>query len=218
MSEQTSIDKAVWLDGINLRVLVVDPDVKDLAQSARYHEADVVLQDQGEGFAVLKCRLGLAQVIDQRFDLASFGAGEYAMPMLGQPGLYRTDGRNGLAYDLPAVVNCTRESHPGNYPCIGCGTAHADREHGLCDQGCEFPKNPLMVPEEGYVHLTVSTPGGYGTQVFSDEQPSRVVRGHKDSDFVGAPTFSPGSGTYVELNVPVVPDGPEAPARSWRAA
>lgn len=50
--------------------------------------------------------------------------------------LYRTDGRGGITYDLPAVVTCTRESHPRN------------------------DDNPIPLPETPYhVHLTVFTPG-----------------------------------------------------------
>ena len=102
---------------------------------------------------------------------------------------YRTDGRNGLVYDLPAIVTCTRESHPGDYP------------------GGE--RNPLPVPDEGCVHLTVFTPGGFGSKIneVDGEHP-------RDGDWPDAPGFTPGSGSYVEWNVPEA-DG-EPVARSWR--
>lgn len=141
------------------------------------------------------------------------------MPTIGRVGLYRTDGRNGLVYDLASDVIVTRESHPGDYPCRYCERIDVadpfqcpERKRG---QACDRPKNPLMVPDEGHVHLLVKTPGGFGTQVFheGEDGSAHIVRGHGDQDFVGAPTFSPGSGTYVELNVPVVR---EATPRSWR--
>ncbi len=105
-------------------------------------------------------------------------------PTLGCVVIYRTDGRNGLEYDLPAIVTCTPETHPGDYP--------------------DGRPNPLPVPEAGCVHLTVLTPGGFGTTI---EQHAPV----DDTEFVGAPSIQPGSGTYVEWNVPEG-EGP----RSWR--
>ena len=96
-------------------------------------------------------------------------------PTIGRIVWYRTDGRNGLTYDLPAIVTCTPDTHPGDYP--------GDR------------KNPLPVPDEGCVHLTVFTPGGFGTTVHGKDQPA-------DEAFVGASEMNPGSGTYVEWNVP----------------
>ena len=107
-------------------------------------------------------------------------------PTIGRIVHYRTDGRNGLVYDLPAIVTCTRDSHPGDYP----GGDH----------------NPLPVPDEGHVHLTVFTPGGYGTTVDPE-----------DGDFVGAKSLNPGSGTYVEWNVPENEmDGGNVESRTWR--
>lgn len=107
------------------------------------------------------------------------------MPGIGRIVVYRTDGRNGLVYDLPAIVTVTPDSHPGNYP--------------------NDERNPLPVPDDGCVHLTVFSPGGFGTTV-------------KGGDFVGAADMKPGSGTYVEHNVPY--GGQEtygnAPPRSWR--
>lgn len=110
-------------------------------------------------------------------------------PTIGRIVWYRTDGRNGLAYDLPAIITCTRESHPGDYP--------------------DGSRNPLPVPDEGCVHLTVFTPGGFGTKV-------KGIAGEPfDDDFIGAPEMFPGSGTYVEWNVPHNGTGPVM-SRSWR--
>lgn len=117
---------------------------------------------------------------------------------IGQMGLYRTDGRNGLSYDLPAIVTCTSRSHPGDYP--------------------DGKANPLPVPDEGHVHLTVFTPGGFGTTVM----PASGVAGPDapdDEDFVGGSALKPGSGTYVEWNVPITEKpwvGKDVPARTWR--
>lgn len=116
-------------------------------------------------------------------------------PTIGRIVIYRTDGRNGLAYDLPAIITCTQETHPGDYP----GGRH----------------NPLPVPESPmHVHLTVFTPGGFGSQIVNKPNP-------EDLDWVGAADFKPGSGTYVEWNVPFEEDHPlyasaEHPARAWR--
>ena len=123
-------------------------------------------------------------------------------PTIGRVVLYRTDGRNGLTYDLPAIVTCTAGTHPGAYP--------------------DGSRNPLPVPGEGEVHLTVFTPGGFGTTVKGvDGEPF-------DDDYIGATELVPGSGTYVELSVPhaVGADGVPAdveqeardrvPPRSWR--
>lgn len=100
------------------------------------------------------------------------------MVKVGDQVLYRTDGRNGLSYDLPAVVTVTRESHPGDYP--------------------DGSSNPLPVPDPGCVHLTVSTPGGFGCYVENRDGQA----GNDDEDFVGGRNLVPGSGTYVEWNVP----------------
>lgn len=103
-------------------------------------------------------------------------------PTPGERVLYRTDGRNGLVYDLPAIVTVTAASHPGGYP---------DGEH-----------NPLPVPGEPltphpmYAHLTVLAPGGYGSRPATDDPVG------DDTDYVGARSLTPGSGTYVEWSVP----------------
>lgn len=116
-------------------------------------------------------------------------------PTTGRVVIYRTDGRNGLIYDLPAMVTCTRDSHPGDYP--------------------DGSKNPLPVPESDmHVHLTVFTPGGWGTKVGtwpSDHVPV------SSKEFVGAKEMKPGTGTYVELNVPFHNDeARDADPRTWR--
>lgn len=119
---------------------------------------------------------------------------------IGRIVIYRTDGRNGLVYDLPAIVTCTRETHPGDYP--------------------DGSKNPLPVPEsEEHVHLTVFTPGGFGTQVTKQGE-EQSTKDPEDKDFIGGRRLLPGSGTYVELNVPMADLeatdllGPHP--RSWR--
>lgn len=117
---------------------------------------------------------------------------------IGRIVIYRTDGRNGLYYDLPAIINCTQETHPGDYP--------------------NGEKNPLPVPEsETHVHLTVFTPGGFGTALVDA---SGDWKNPTSVEFVGAQEMKPGSGTYVEWNVPFNDDAPrdqEMPlARSWR--
>lgn len=111
-------------------------------------------------------------------------------PTIGRIVIYRTDGRNGLVYDLPAIVSCTQASHPGDYP--------------------DESVNPLPVPsDEDSVHLTVFTPGGFGSKI-DDADPD-------DEDFVGAPTFTPGSGTYVEWDVPRwAGDRGNPEPRTWR--
>ena len=101
-------------------------------------------------------------------------------PTPGRIVLYRTDGRNGLVYDLPAIITVTPQSHPGDYP--------------------DGSANPLPVPDEGCVHLTVFTPGGYGIEVVIGEDNAELLIG--DEAYKGATRFTPGSGTYVEHNVP----------------
>lgn len=125
-------------------------------------------------------------------------------PTIGRIVWYRTDGRNGLSYDLPAIVTCTRDTHPGDYP--------------------DGRRNPLPVPDEGCVHLTVFTPGGFGTQVRDSTDALKERPG--SGDFPNAGDLIPGSGTYVEWNVPsndapnahegytLAPDG--VVQRSWR--
>ena len=112
--------------------------------------------------------------------------------MIGRDVIYRTDGRNGLVYDLPAKITVTRDTHPGDYP--------------------DGRRNPLPVPDEGCVHLTVFTPGGFGTELVEEDE--RYVPGD-DSAYVGAAGLYPGSGTYVEWNVPYEGDVNHI-ERTWR--
>jgi hypothetical protein len=135
-------------------------------------------------------------------------------PTIGRIVIYRTDGRNGLIYDLPAIITVTKDTHPGDYP--------------------DGRLNPLPVPEsEDHVHLTVFTPGGFGTSILpSGPEWQTEVAGTKidipvanpSSDlFPDSKQLVPGSGTYVELNVPFFfPDTDskheflDIPSRSWR--
>lgn len=115
---------------------------------------------------------------------------------------YQTDERNGLSYFLPAIVTVTQSSHPGDYP----GGEH----------------NPLPAPSsDSHVHLTVFTPGGFGTRVGRAENgipgPGEWINPDDAPEpsevFVGADKLLPGSGTYVELDVPHDENGGP---RSWR--
>jgi len=122
--------------------------------------------------------------------------------MIGSIVIYRTDGRNGLSYDLPAIITCTSDSHPGDYP--------------------DGSRNPLPVPDDGCVHLTVFTPGGFGTEV---HKPSGPLPQPDDADYKDS-KLVPGSGTYVDWNVPYHGDpldrlDPDPPGerivpRTWR--
>lgn len=118
-------------------------------------------------------------------------------PTIGRIVIYRTDGRNGLAYDLPAIITCTEETHPGDYP--------------------DGQQNPLPAPQSAeHVHLTVFTPGGFGTKI--GEPGYEGIEPMNDREFKGAPGLVPGSGTYVEWNVPMNdPDDEDDPQpRTWR--
>lgn len=109
-------------------------------------------------------------------------------PTIGRIVIYRTDGRNGMSYDLPAIITCTQDTHPGDYP--------------------DGEKNPLAVPSsDTHVHLTVFSPGGFGTTIGAGSIPRNT------DAFKGAKNMRPGSGTYVELDVPF---GDETTERSWR--
>ncbi len=108
---------------------------------------------------------------------------------IGRIVTYRTDGRNGLVYDLPAIITCTEKSHPGDYP--------------------DGRANPLPVPSGDSVHLTVFTPGGFGTTIGGEAAET-------DDQFMGAPSIQPGSGTYVEWDVPYTDALIDPPARTWR--
>lgn len=133
------------------------------------------------------------------------------VPTIGRIVIYRTDARNGLSYDLPAIITCTRSTHPGNYP--------------------DGKKNPLPKPSSDmHVHLTVFSPGGFGTEIRNADggkfNPAKTQRG--DKAYKGADAIIPGSGSYVELDVPCFDPGSQgmllsseeiaegAPPRSWR--
>lgn len=124
---------------------------------------------------------------------------EITAPTLGRIVIYRTDGRNGLVYDLPAMINCTMKTHPGDYP--------------------DGSRNPLPVPSaEDCIHLTVMSPGGFGTKVVDDEgiEYNPDMQHTDTSVFVGAATIRSGSGTYVELDVPAARDFENPGPRTWR--
>lgn len=126
--------------------------------------------------------------------------GNPVAPTIGQIVTYETDRRNGLAYTLPAIVTCTRDSHPGDYP--------------------DGRKNPLPVPSsEHHVHLTVFSPGGFGTVVGARDETSAlgvsIIDEPESGDFPDALSMLPGSGTYVELDVPFDTTQERQP-RSWR--
>lgn len=71
-------------------------------------------------------------------------------PTVGRIVLYQTDERGGLRYALPAMVACTRDSHPGDW------SVDPRAEH------------PVPVPSsDQHVHLVVFTPGK-GTYVEHD--------------------------------------------------
>ena len=109
------------------------------------------------------------------------------VPTPGRIVWYQTDGRNGLDYILPAMVTVTRSSHPGDYP--------------------DGRSNPLPVPtDDTHIHLTILSPGGFGTKIDAGEPES-------DEDFIGANKLIPGSGSYVEHDVPFDPNGSR---RTWR--
>lgn len=119
-----------------------------------------------------------------------------AFPTPGRIVLYQTDGRNGLDYVLPAIVTVTRTSHPGDYP--------------------DGKPNSLPVPtSDAHVHLTVFTPGGFGSQYVADGESSSYSQYTQDeTPNLGRPdSFVPGSGTYTEWDVRHDPEGGR---RSWR--
>jgi hypothetical protein len=114
------------------------------------------------------------------------------LPTPGRIVWYQTDGRNGLHYFLPAMVTVTKASHPGDYP--------------------DGRPNSLPAPSSDlHVHLTVLSPGGFGTEVHTADGVAGVPL--SSESFVGAKQLIPGSGSYVEWDVPFDPDGGQ---RSWR--
>lgn len=119
-------------------------------------------------------------------------------PSIGRIVWYRTDGRNGLAYDLPAIITVTQDTHPGDYS--------------------DGRANPLIVPSSPtHVHLTVFSPGGFGTMVTPADSTEQATM-PSSADFPGGRRLQPGSGTYVELDVPMADEdpGPQSNARTWR--
>ncbi len=120
------------------------------------------------------------------------------LPTVGRTVWYQTDGRNGLEYYLPAIVTVTQDSHPGDYP--------------------DGTPNSLIVPSSPtHVHLTVFTPGGFGSTYRDAEGwETEYIHGtDKDQlENLGKPaSFTPGSGSYVEWDVPFDALGSN---RSWR--
>lgn len=115
------------------------------------------------------------------------------LPTPGRIVWYQTDGRNGLDYLLPAIVTVTQDSHPGDYP--------------------DGTPNSLPVPSSPtHVHLTVYTPGGFGSKYHTEEGEQGWSDYQRDN--LGRPSqFTPGSGTYTEWDVPYDPNGNR---RSWR--
>jgi hypothetical protein len=129
-------------------------------------------------------------------------------PTIGRIVWFRTDGRNGLTYDLPAIITCTKDTHPGDYvrhkPTCNLLTDESEEPWPEAECSCTptVERNPLPVPEDDvHVHLTVFTPGGYGS--FIPKKANKQIRKHDSSEFVGAQEFIPGSGSYVEWNVPM---------------
>ena len=119
-------------------------------------------------------------------------------PTPGRIVWYQTDGRNDLDYLLPAIVTVTEDSHPGDYP--------------------DGTPNSLAVPSSDmHCHLTVLTPGGFGSVYASHDGDVTEYAAGTDKDELenlGRPAFfTPGSGSYVEHDVPFDPDGGR---RSWR--
>ena len=112
------------------------------------------------------------------------------LPTPGRIVWYQTDGRNGLDYYLPAMVTVTRDSHPGDYP--------------------DGTPNSLSVPSSDlHVHLTVFTPGGFGS-VYTDQDDGESR--YEQESAIRPKKFTPGSGTYVEHDVPFDPAGGR---RTW---
>lgn len=120
----------------------------------------------------------------------------FGVPELPKPGRtvwYQTDGRNDLDYYLPAIVTVTWGSHPGDYP--------------------DGTPNSLPRPStELHVHLTVFTPGGFGSSYAIDGKLSEFKQDKMPN--LGKPqSITPGSGTYTEWNVPYDANGGR---RTWR--
>ena len=115
------------------------------------------------------------------------------IPTPGRIVWYQTDGRNDIDYFIPAIVTVTQSSHPGDYP--------------------DGKPNSLKVPSsELHVHLVAFTPGGFGSTYVSGGETSEFQQ--ESMPNLGKPeSFKPGSGSYVELDVPY---SAEPKRRSWR--
>lgn len=131
--------------------------------------------------------------LEERMRAETLDGEGVVLPTPGRIIWYQTDGRNELDYILPAIVTVTKRSHPGDYP--------------------DGKANSLAVPSSDlHVHLTVFTPGGFGSTYVSDGEESEYSQ--DDNPNLGRPdSFVPGSGTYTELDVPYDPVGSR---RSWR--
>lgn len=116
----------------------------------------------------------------------------------GRMVFYQTDGRNGLSYTLPAIVNCTRSSYPGDYP---SGQPNPlERPGSVADQ----------IDSDSTVHLTVLTPGGVGAiAVMPDDGRGVIGHSRESESFPHAMRLDvrQASGTYVEHHVPYDADG-----------
>lgn len=151
---------------------------------------DVIARQLGTSFSLTRTEKKLMeQILD---------AEGVARPTPGRIVWYQTDGRNGLDYYLPAMVTVTRTSHPGDYP--------------------DGKPNSLPVPSsELHVHLTVLTPGGFGSEYVTVTESGDEWTWKYEQEYderMGKPVdFTPGSGSYVEWDVPYDPEGAR---RSWR--
>jgi hypothetical protein len=135
--------------------------------------------------------------LDQGVDMQDLDTDGNPIPKVGDLVIYQTDGRNDLDYHLPAIVSVTQDTHPGDYP--------------------DGSPNSLGVPSSPtHVHITVLTPGGFGSEYTSAEGETTRYSDTPQEELpnLGKPaSFNPGSGTYVEQDVPF---GPNNERRSWR--
>lgn len=133
--------------------------------------------------------------VEEKLRMAILSDEGIQLPTPGRIVWYQTDGRGGLDYYLAAIVSVTQDSHPGDYP--------------------DGSPNPLAVPSsQTHVHLTVFTPGGFGSHYFDDRGEEETFNPKNQGGLDQRPAeFRPGSGTYVEHDVPHDPQGSP---RSWR--
>jgi hypothetical protein len=72
-------------------------------------------------------------------------------PSIGRIVHYQGDERGGLRYKLPAIINCTRSTHP---------SVTGEPTWQGVESGEPDGTNPVPVPlDDTTVHLTVFTPG-----------------------------------------------------------